>query len=106
MSPDTLVTTLRRDPALRSAVFGFVRAVPEIGARVGDRIVLRPDAPRPVVLQRELGPQDVSWCFSDHTSLLWSDPAMMEGLVRRIIREAFLPGPKAGTHPHLTILRQ
>lgn len=95
-------------PTLDAAVFVFVREVPELGARVGDRLLVRPDAPRPLLLQRELRADAAAWCRSQATAFLWSRPNMPEGLVQRITREANLdlggapPGTRGGP---LTLLR-
>ncbi len=48
--------------------------IPEIGAVVGDRIVLGATRPWPVALARELGHADARWAFSDRARLEYTTP--------------------------------
>lgn len=75
-------------------VFVVVQEIQEIGARAGDRILLRPWAPRPVLLQRELGHSDAAWAFGSHAELLFTRPTLPVRLALRLLRDRLRPQPR------------
>ena len=70
-----------------TGVFVVEREIPEIGARPGDRIVLRPWAPRPALLQRALGVHETTWAFSDRSQLIFTRPHLPHPLALRYLQD-------------------
>ena len=79
-----------------TGVFEVIAEIEEVGARVGDMIVVRPWADRVAVLQRTIDPQ---WDFGARCALFYCDPHVgppSEAI--RLLRDT------VGGHPHLTLL--
>lgn len=84
---------------ITAGVFQIVREIPEIGARVGDRLVLRPHAERPAIIQRTVDP---TWAFSCCAELAFTHPPLPTDVALRILRDR-VPCPRP--HRHLRVLR-
>lgn len=56
-----------------TGVFEVVAEIEEIGAKVGDRIVVRPWAPRVALLQRTIPPH---FAFDERSRLIFTRPAL------------------------------
>ena len=71
-------------------VFEVVREIPEIGARAGDRIVLRPSEEEYTCsLVRDLGPiASRCWAFTDSCVLEITDPPLPLSAALRALHEA------------------
>ena len=57
-----------------TGVFEVLEEIPEIGAMVGDRLVIGEREPWPVCLVRNLGTADARWAFTTRCALLFTDP--------------------------------
>ena len=84
-------------PSELTGVFDVLADIEEIGAGVGDLIVVRPWADRVAVLQRTV---HLRWAFDARCALFYCDPHV--GPPSQAIR--LLQGTMGG-HPHLTLLR-
>ena len=86
-----------------TGVFLIMREIPEIGAMVGDRIVLAPHDPDwPFALTRQLSPAQARWAFDPRTCALeFTDPSLMKGLALRHLEAAV---PASEYAPHLRLV--
>lgn len=78
-----------------TGVFEVTKEIEEIGARVGDRIVVRPGSKvRPFGMVRSLSRSEAWWAFSERCRLLATEPTLPPRLARRRLRAALTPrGP-------------
>ena len=87
-----------------TGVFEVIREIEEIGARVGDRLVLASHEAWPVALVRRLDDNGASWAFRrEYATLKLTYPPMMNGLALRLLQEGMKSavdghGPALGSH--------
>lgn len=75
-----------------TGVFEVLEEIEEIGAWVGDRIVLAQHRPWPVSLARRLGHADARWAFTDRCVLEFTRPPSARRDLHRRWRPLYLPG--------------
>lgn len=80
-----------------TGVFEVTAEIEEIGARVGDRIVVRPWAPRVALLQRTVPPH---FAFDGRARLIFTRPALDRGHGLRVLRDRLHPRQRP---PHLRL---
>ena len=88
----------------RQSRFVVEREIPEIGARVGDRLVLRPWAPRACVLQHDVVP---TWAFAPGLRLIFTRPRLPHLLALRFLEEGVktaVDGHAPALGAHLTLV--
>lgn len=66
------------------AVFELVEDMTDIGGWPGDRLVVRPWAYRPCVLQRSVAPH---WAFDPRARLIFTDPDLPAAYALRSLRD-------------------
>lgn len=80
-----------------TGVFEVLEEIPEIGALPGDRLVVRPHALRPGLLQRIVAPH---WAFDRRCRLMFTRPHLPGDALRRL-QDRLPRSPRPG---HLRLL--
>jgi len=86
-----------------TGVFEVIQEIEEIGARVGDRLVLASHEAWPISLVRRLGYDDARWAFSpESASLEFTYPPLPSSDAHRCLLRSWQPSRPAR---HLRLLR-